>query len=163
VISSPAAKEPTLTADLPGTYIASLTVSDGALSTTSQSTITATEPKRSGIPYLARNGMTVTLLGFTATDLNNGYIRYCVNYKEQNDTSAAIDQATMQIYFSNAEPAKQYGFFGTVLPGSNFATVRSYSFDVLKSSTPTVLEYDADHFFSPAPVKGSLQWTFPIQ
>jgi len=107
--------------------------------------------------------MTVTLISFNTADLGNGYVKYTATYKEENNTADAIDQATLNIYFNNSDRMTQYGFFGKILPGVSYATVRSYSFDVLKSSVPSLLEYDADHFFAATPVAGALQWAFPIK
>ena len=164
ILTAATSAKPSLTADLDGTYVATLVVNDGKVDSAKAATsITASTPRLIGVGYTARNGMTVTLLSFVATNLGNGYTRYSASYKEQNNTATAINQATLNIYFSNAAAMTQYGMFGKVLPGASFATTRSYSFDAINSSIPTVLEYDADNFFATSPVVGSLQWMFPIR
>lgn len=110
--------------------------------------------------FEARNGMTVLLDAVTVTDLGNGYSTYSVTYTEKNLTSIAIDQATLRLYFSNADPSGQYGFFGRVLPGENFGITTSYSFTELNSAKPLLLQYDSEHFFEENPINGALQWGF---
>lgn len=163
-LSSSTSAKPTFTADMAGTYVATLIVNDGKVSSASvTNSVVVADVKKIGVGYAARNGMTVTLVSFTTTDLGNGYNRYTATYKEENKTSTSIDQETLRLYFTNAAPAAHYGFFGRILPGSSFAQTSSYSFDVLKSSSPSLLQYDADHFFADQPISGALQWIFPIQ
>ena len=163
-LSSTTSAKPTFTADVAGTYVASVVVNDGKVSSTTATTsVAVVDVKKIGVGYLARNGMTVTLISFTTTDLGNGYNRYTATYKEENNTVTAIDQATLRLYFTNASPAAQYGFFGRILPGAAFAQNSSYTFDILKGSSLRLLQYDADHFFADQPVPGALQWLFPIQ
>ncbi len=163
-LSAATSARPTFSADAAGTYVASLVVSDGRLSSSGTSvTVTAIAPKIMGVPYVARNGMTVTLESFSATDLGNGYTRYQATYYQQNNTAVALDEGTLRLYFSNADPAAHYGSFGNVLPGAAFAVRRSYTFDVPQSSQPWLLQYDADHFFASQPINGALQWLFPIR
>ena len=107
--------------------------------------------------------MTVTLVSFTTQNLGNGYTRYTATYKQTNNTAVAIDEGTLKLFFSNATGEPQYGFFNRILPGDAFALTRSYSWDILSTSNPTVLMYDADGFFSATPIAGSLQWVFPIR
>ena len=164
VLSSATSEKPIFTADTAGTYVASLVVNDGKVNSSSVTTsVVVADVKKTGVGYAARNGMTVTLVSFTTTDLGNGYNRYTATYKEENNTGTAIDQATLRLYFINAARAPQYGFFGTILPGPSFARTSSYTFDVLKSSNLMLLQYDADHFFAAQPISGALQWIFPIQ
>jgi hypothetical protein len=164
VIGTPTLIKPTFTADVVGTYVATLTVNDGKTSSASSTVaVTAEESKRIGQAYLARNSMSVTLTALTISDLGNGYLRYTASYRQQNNSAVAIDEATLRLYFTNAAPAAQYGFFGRVLPGAAFAIDRTYSFEVPAASTPRLLQYDADHFFASEPVPGALQWMFPIQ
>jgi len=163
-LSSATSAKPTFTADLAGTYVATLIVNDGNVSSSNATiSVTVADVKKIGVSYVARNGMTVTLVSFTTTDLGNGYNRYTATYKEENNTATEIDQATLRLYFTNATPAGHYGFFGTILPGPSFAKISNYTFDVMKSSSPWLLQYDSDHFFAAQPVSGALQWIFPIQ
>ena len=163
VISSATAISPTFFADVAGTYVASLKVNDGKLdSSISNVSVTVTQSKVVGTAYKATNSMSVTLFLFEAVNLGNGYTRYTATYKQQNDTTLAIDEGTLRLYFTNANPQAQYGFFNKVLPGESFALTRSYSWDVLSSSIPALLQYHEDHFFASNPISGSLQWVFPI-
>jgi uncharacterized protein YjdB len=126
-------------------------------------TITVSAPKVMGVGYPARNGLTVPLLSFATTDLGNGYTRYTATYRQQNNTATAIAEGSLKLYFSNAAAMPQFGFFNNVLPGATFAVTRSYSFDAPSGSTPSVLQYDHDHFFAAQPIPGALQWAFPIR
>ena len=81
---------------------------------------------------------------------------------QENNTAAAIEEGTLKLYFTNAAALPQYGFFNNVLPGAAFAVTRTYSFDVLSTSNPLLLQYDGDHFFAADPIPGALQWMFPI-
>jgi hypothetical protein len=163
-LSSSNSVKPTFTADLAGNYVATLTVNDGKINSDSKTvSITSGSSKVKGVGYTASNGITVTLLNFTQSDLGNGYIRYTATYRQENYTTVAIDEGTMKLYFNNAEPQRQVGFFRPVLPGSGSALTRSYSWDVLSSSSPLLLQYHSDHFFANTPISDSLQWLFPIQ
>jgi hypothetical protein len=163
-LSSSNSVKPTFTADLAGNYVATLTVNDGKINSDSKTvSITSGSSKVKGVSYTASNGITVTLLNFTQFDLGNGYIRYTATYRQENNTTVAIDEGTMKLYFNNAEPQRQVGFFRPVLPGSGSALTRSYSWDVLSSSSPLLLQYHSDHFFANTPISDSLQWLFPIQ
>lgn len=160
-LSSVTAQRPTFTADIDGTYVATLVVNDGKVaSAPSTVAVTATAPKTLGVAYVARNGLKVTLNSMTTVDQGNGYNAYTINYTQTNPTSVAIDEATFKLYFSNDAAMAQYGFFDRVYPGMPVS--RSYTFTQLKTSTPAVLEYDADNFFANKPVSGSLQWNLPV-
>lgn len=163
-LSSAISAKPTFTADVAGTYVATLIVNDGKVSSSSKTiSVVVADVKKIGVGYVARNGMTVTLVSFTTTDLGNGYNRYTATYKEENNTATEINQETLRLYFTNVSPAAHYGFFGKILPGPSFAQTSSYTFDVLKASIPWLLQYDADHFFAAQPIDGALQWIFPLQ
>lgn len=153
--------KPSFTADIDGLYVATLVVNDGkSASTPSTVDVTAATPKTLGVAYLARNGLKVTLDSMTTVDQGNGYNAYTINYTQTNPTATAIDEATFKLYFSNDAAMSQYGFFDRVYPGKPVS--RSYTFTQLKSSTPAVLEYDAENFFAKVPVAGSLQWKLPV-
>jgi hypothetical protein len=154
----------TFTADVEGTYVATLIVNDGKIDSESNTvTITAGQSKVKGVSYTASNGITVTLTAFTQSDLGNGKTRYTATYRQENKTSAAIDEGTMKLYFKNVEPERQISFFRRILPGPDAALTRSYSWDVLSSASPLLLQYHSDHFFANAPIPEALQWLFPIQ
>lgn len=149
--------------DVDGLYVVELVVDDSRLaSEPAQVTLDAYTPQI-GVPFVARNGLTVTLTQFTAQDLGNGYIRYTATYLQENTTTVAIDEGSLKLYFSNAEPLSQYGFFGQILPGPEFSVTRSYQFDVLSTAEPLLLQYDHEHFFAPSPVPEAIHWVFPIR
>lgn len=163
LISSATSVKPSFTADIAGNYVATLVVNDGKVNSSPLTvTISAADVKYLGVSYLARNGLQVVLNSLTAVDQGNGYMAYTIMYTQTNPTGAAIDEATFKLYFSNDVSMPQYGFFDIVYPGPSFAVSRSYTFTQLKSSIPSVLEYDKDHFFSQSPITGSLQWKFPV-
>jgi len=154
--------KPTFTADLPGTYVATLIVNDGKIDSTSSTvTVASSPPKVKGIGYVAPNGMTVTLTNFEQYDLGNGYIRYTATYLQENKTSLSIDEGSLKLYFKNADPEEQYASFGQIQPGPRFTLERRYSWEVPSSSDPMLLQYKSK-FFSES-VAGSLHWIFPIK
>lgn len=115
-----------------------------------------------GVAYLTRNGLSVTLNSVDIVDLGNGYMHYTVSYTQRNNTTFAIDEGALKLYFSNDVAIPQYGFFNRVLPGDQYEVTRAYTFEFLKDKFPMALEYDHDNFFAKTPVVGSLQWKFPI-
>jgi len=125
--------------------------------------VTVTPKRVIGQGYVARNGMTVRLNSLTTTNLGNGYRRYEVTYTQVNHTATAIPEGTMKLYFHDADPMPQFGFFNEVLPGPAFALTRSYSFDAPSGDAPWLLQYDHNHFFAADPVPGAVQWSFPVQ
>jgi hypothetical protein len=153
--------QPRFTPDVPGNYVFTLIVNDGSATSTSASiTVTGTDITRFlNQPYIARNGMTVTLTAFDVTDTGS-YYQYDLTYAQKNNTSNKLDEGTMSMYFSNSERQTQYGFFGTLYPGDSMS--RRYTFKGLKSEIPSILEYDHDHFFASNPIKGSVQWKLPL-
>ena len=132
-----------------------LTATNSAGSVTANATVTIQEARKLNVPYVARNGMTVTLTNFTKVD-SGTYYTYTASYTQTNNTTGRLDEGFLKLYFSNRDGMPQYGFFNSLMPGQS--TTRSYSFQVLYTETPTVLEYDQDNFFSTSPVAGSLQW-----
>jgi hypothetical protein len=152
VIETPAAATTGFVPDMVGSYNLSLTVTDAnGASSTAAVAIVASVPKVLGVPYVAGNGMTVTLTGLSRQDTGS-YYRYTPTYTQTNNTSGRIDEGQLTLYFTNRAPMPQYGFFNTVMPGQS--TSRSYTFDVLHTETPFLLEYD-DTF---APTTNRLQW-----
>ena len=162
VLSQPTSVKPTFTADVAGTYVATLLVNDGKLdSAPSTTSIAAIAGKYLGISYLARNNLSVVLNSITTNDQGNGYNTYTISYTQTNKTPLAIDEAALKLYFKNDVPMLQYGFFNKVYPGTPVS--RTYTFTQLNTSILNILEYDQDNFFAQSPVSGSLQWSLPVQ
>jgi hypothetical protein len=161
-LADPTTVSPTFTADVAGVYVASLVVNDGALDSTSDTvSVTAFANNVIGEPYLARNGITVTLDAFAVQDLGNGFTRYTATYTQENFTDAAILEGSLRLYFTNDSPVNQFGFFNNIEPDGSLT--RTYSFDVLSSSEPWLLQYDGDHSTAEDPIFEAVQWRFPIQ
>ena len=160
-LSLPTTARPTFQTDIAGVYIATLVANDGKINSSPATVaITAAVGKYLRVSYPARNGLNISLDTFVVRDMGNGYISYDFDYTQTNTTSLAIDEATFKLYFSNDVSIPQYGSFGRVYPGSPVS--RHYQYTALKTSIPSVLEYDQDGFFSTAPIQGSAQWTVPI-
>jgi hypothetical protein len=161
-LTGPTTVSPTFTADVAGIYVASLVVNDGTLSSSASTvSVTAFANNIIGTPYLARNDITVTLTALTVQPLAGGFTRYTASYTQQNQTAAPILEGSLRLFFKNATPVNQFGFFNNVAPGATLA--RTYSFDVLNSSEPLLLQYDGDHLEAPNPIFEAVQWRFPIQ
>lgn len=159
-LSNPIIEKPTFTADVAGTYLLNLVVSDGKdYSSAASVTVTATDPMRLNVGYTARNGLTVTLNSFSIVD-TGGYYFYTANYTQKNNTAVPIDEGQLKLYFSNSSAQPQYGYFNKLYPGDTQS--RSYTFKGLYTETPWILEFDHDNFFSSSPIAGSLQWELPI-
>ena len=162
VLASSTSAKPTFIADLSGTYVATLVVNDGKISSASSTVaVTSDPPKLKGVSYVAPNGMTVTLENFTQLDLGNGYTRYTATYRQENKTAIRIDEGSLTLHFNNASPEDQYGFFEPVLPGPIFALTRNYSWEVPSAYSPRLLQYKSRFFGEQLP--GSLYWTFPLK
>jgi len=158
VLSSTTAADPTFTADRDGTYTLSLTVNDGKVSSQPHSvTITAQTPAlKIGSPYLAADGLTVTMNKIEITEKVGSYT-YTINYTLQNlTTDKKIDEATFKLYFTDGTGLPQYGFFGSLFPGDSLT--RGYVFEEIKSKVPSVIGYHHDQFFSNTPPVGTLKW-----
>jgi hypothetical protein len=153
---------PTFTTDSAGTYVATLTVSDGKMSSAPSSVqILAKDPLLVTTPYLAANGLTVTLTSLSRNVLGNGYIRYTADIKQTNNTSTAIQDTFLKLWFANGQRITPSVFQSQyVLPGEAFSVYRTFQFDALASAAPTVWEYSSDWFAS-SPSPNSLQWDVP--
>jgi hypothetical protein len=162
VLAGPTSVSPTFTADVAGIYVASLVVNDGEFdSFPATASITVFANNLIGIAYLARNDITVMLNAFSTQILGNGFTRYSVTYTQENKTAAPILEGSLRLYFSNASPVNQFGFFNSLQAGATLT--RTYSFDVLSSADPLVLQYDGDHAGAAQAIFDALQWRFPIQ
>jgi len=95
-LSSSTAQKPTFTADLVGTYVASLTVNDGKLdSTVVATTITATilntaPVANAGTSQAVVDGALVTLTGAASTDANGDALTYKWTLTSKPSGSAAV-------------------------------------------------------------------------
>lgn len=94
-LSDPSSAKPTFTADLPGAYVASLVVSDGALNSSAAS-VTVTAAMANAAPVAnagsAQNvltGTTVTLDGGASSDANNDPLTYSWTLTSKPAGSAA--------------------------------------------------------------------------
>jgi len=148
----------------PGSYNVKLTVTDneGATSSTIK-TITLTKAItfcKIGVPYIADDGLTVTLNSLIITEKTGSY-RYTINYTLTNNTDKAIEEGTFKMYYKDSNGGlPQYGFFGKLFPGDT--KNRTYTFEELKSKPFDVLEYASNNFFSPEPLVNSLKWEVHI-
>jgi VCBS repeat-containing protein len=104
----------------------------------------------------ARTGMHIDVTQASKEDLGNGYTKYSFTYTETNNTDLRITQESFALYLSDGTAERQYGFFNYIYPGD--ASTRTFQTTILSSATPTVLEYDADNFFSSTPILESTKW-----
>ena len=101
VLSGPNSPKPTFTADLAGTYVASLVVSDGSLtSAVAVGTVTASVANSAPVALVSANqnvlaGAVVTLDGTGSTDANRDPLTYTwVLTTRPNGSAAALSSAT---------------------------------------------------------------------
>ena len=159
-LSSLTAARPSFVADLAGTYLATLTVSDGKLSSAAATvTVTAIAPRRANVPFLAANGMTVTLSSFTATPLGDGRVRYTATLSQENKTGSGIDPVGTRLFFADSTPLGDSKPLARVGPGQTAQTMTF--FVVAGTVTPLLLQYDAGPL-SQLPTLGALQWMLPL-
>jgi len=145
-LSSATVAKPTFVPDKGGTYVFKLVVNDGKVDSEA-ATVTVTA-------NVARNGMIVTLTSFTnaSTGTNN---EYTFNYTQKNETSATLDEVRLKFYFTDGTTQSQADSFGTLVPGETKS--RSYTFTVLSTKDPSILEFDHDNDSALSPVPGSIQ------
>ncbi|MGB9989060.1 DUF4214 domain-containing protein [Massilia sp. SM-13] len=155
-----AASQLSFTPDLPGTYQVGLVINDGGSKFNGSLQIRVTEQRLLNTPYLAKNGMTVTLERLTVTERGTNYVDYKITYLQANNTALAIEEGTWKLYFGTAAGMPQYGAFNHIYPGESLR--RTYTWTQLKSETPAVMEYDRDNFFREFPASDSLRWPVPI-
>jgi len=123
--------------------------------------ITALASTTTGVPYVARNGMTVTL-NWVNVQQSGGTTSYTVSYTQRNTTAAPIPEGSFRLYFTNAAPLGQFVLPNELAPGQQLTV--SYTFAGVPSvQVPLLLQYDGDHADAPEPIPGALQWRFPIQ
>lgn len=157
-LSNSNTKRPTFTADVDGEYRLNLTVNDGTVNSAIDSVLIVAQAQalQIGQEYLGADGITVTLDNLVVEE-KTGSFQYKINYTLKNNTAdQQIVEGTFKLYFTDGTGANQYGFFDNLFPGDS--TSRTYTFEELKSKTPTAVGYHHDHFFSATPPEGSLLW-----
>ncbi len=114
-LSDPSSAKPTFTADLPGSYVASLVVNDGALNS-SAANVTVTAAMANAAPIAnagsAQNvltGTTVTLDGSASSDANNDPLTYAWTLSSKPaGSAAALTGATLAKPTFTADVAGTY-------------------------------------------------------
>lgn len=105
---------------------------------------------------VADDGATVTITSIQVVE-KTGSNQLTISYQLQNATpDKKIDEGSFKLFFSNSPAAPQYGGFGYLFPAD--IKTRSYTWEYLKSQTPTVIEYNAD-FFAAKPTISKLHWS----
>ncbi len=124
---------------LTGVTKGTVTISAQLGSIGSSTTLKVTYPYwlKIGVPYVATDGLTVTLNSVTIVEKTGSY-QYIINYTLTNNTpDQAIDEGTWGL-----DNLNQYGFFRTLYPGDSWT--RSYTFEDLKDNPHSVLFYPND-------------------
>ncbi len=113
-----------------------------------------------GVPYLAVDGLTVTLNSFTIVEKIGSY-QYQILYTLENNGDDKVLEGTFKMYYQDSVGGlPQYGFFNYLFPGDTL--VRGYTFEEIKSQPFDVLGYHHDHFFLGEPLEDSLKWKVEI-
>ena len=102
------------------------------------------------------NGITIKIDEISYTE-GKTYNTFKIEYTETNNTENRLNQESFKLYLTNGDNQSQYGFFSELMPG--MSTIRSYSFDLLKSEMPQALEY-GDVFFNTEPDQENPVWKF---
>ena len=112
-----------------------------------------------GQPYIASDGLTVTLSQLDITEKTGSY-QYVIEYTLVNNTpDRKIDEGSFTMdYADGSGRLPQYGFFGSLFPGDTIT--RSYTFEELKSKPFGMLEYGPFSFEWPPPE--TLKWKVEI-
>jgi hypothetical protein len=115
-----------------------------------------------GVPYIASDGLAVTLNALTITE-KNGLYHYEVSYTLKNDTpDQKIFQITFKMYYKDASGGlPQLYSSGTLFPSGSLS--RNYIFEESTSKPFDVLEYAPNNFSSSEPLFDSLKWQVVIQ
>jgi len=104
----------------------------------------------------ADDATTVTITSIQFVD-KTGSTQLTITYQLQNLTpDKKLDEGSFKLFFSNGPAMPQYGGFGYLFPSDT--KTRSYTWEYLKSQTPTVIEYNAD-FFAAKPTATKLHWS----
>lgn len=112
-------------------------------------------PRRlSGQPYLAEDGVEVTLTSLNTSVVGN-VTTVSISYTLRNTTEDLKDEESWKLYYSGGGGLPQYGFFGQLLPGQTIN--RSYTFAVQSPDVPLVVAYPS-RFFAETWEQGDLIW-----
>ncbi|WP_198673628.1 PKD domain-containing protein [Algibacillus agarilyticus] len=143
ILSSTTSETPSFTADVAGTYIVSLTVNDGELTSESQSlTITVTQANTAPIAsasitsdsgYLV--GDTVTLTGINSTDAQKDNLTYLWQLTRPDNSNAVLSDATSVSPTFIADVEGTYDVSLTVSDGQLNSDATQISVLVAKANT----------------------------
>ena len=107
-----------------------------------------------GQPYLAEDGVEVTLTSLD-TNIVGNVTSATISYTFRNTTEDLKDEGSWKLYYSGGGGLPQYGFFGQMLPGQTIK--RSYTFNVQSPDVPFVIAYPS-RFFANTWEQGDLIW-----
>lgn len=107
------------------------------------------------VPEVADDGATVTINSIQLVE-KTGSNQLTISYQLLNATSdKKLEEGSFKLFFSDNSALPQYGGFGYLFPAD--VTTRSYTWEFLKSQTPTVIEYNSN-FFAAKPTLTKLHW-----
>ena len=96
-----------------------------------------------GQPYMAEDGVEVTLISLNTTVVGN-VTSVTISYSLRNTTEDLKDEKGWSLYYSGGGGLPQYGFFNQMLPGQSIN--RSYTFNVQSPDVPSVVAYPSRFF-----------------
>ena len=96
-----------------------------------------------GQPYMAEDGVEVTLISLNTTVVGN-VTSVTISYRLRNTTEDLKDEKGWSLYYSGGGGLPQYGFFNQMLPGQSIN--RSYTFNVQSPDVPSVVAYPSRFF-----------------
>ena len=94
-------------------------------------------------PYIAEDGVEVTLISLNTTVVGN-VTSVTISYSLRNTTEDLKDEKGWSLYYSGGGGLPQYGFFNQMLPGQSIN--RSYTFNVQSPDVPSVVAYPSRFF-----------------
>ena len=107
-----------------------------------------------GQPYMAEDGVEVTLISLNTTVVGN-VTSVTISYSLRNTTEDLKDEKGWSLYYSGGGGLPQYGFFNQMLPGQSIN--RSYTFNVQSPDVPSVVAYPS-RFFDETWQQSDLIW-----
>ena len=105
-------------------------------------------------PYIAEDGVEVTLISLNTTVVGN-VTSVTISYSLRNTTEDLKDEKGWSLYYSGGGGLPQYGFFNQMLPGQSIN--RSYTFNVQSPDVPSVVAYPS-RFFAETWQQSDLIW-----
>jgi len=105
-------------------------------------------------PYIAEDGVEVTLISLNTTVVGN-VTSVTISYSLRNTTEDLKDEKGWSLYYSGGGGLPQYGFFNQMLPGQSIN--RSYTFNVQSPDVPSVVAYPS-RFFAATWQQSDLIW-----